>query len=274
MTTSIAAEEHRTDGWEPSTPDSDSMCRRYVHHWAAQCVAFAAAAGGRVVVTDSYVVTDYGRPSGYFNGAVLLAPPRDWDLLLAELDPLLAGGTGEVLLWSLWPTPDLRPRGWALEGHPPLLLRPSASLVPVPAPEDPPIEVRSAADLATWDHVAVTGYPLDIDGGAVTSPALLTDPRITFLLSEDDGEPVSASAHFVASGLGSLAFAATLPTARGRGHWTRHARARLRLRPDLWHGGIFSDFSRPLAERLGFVPIVRFTLWHRPRPTPTAWRTR
>ncbi len=265
MTTPIAAAEHRTDGWEPTTPDGDSMCRRYVHHWAAQCAAFATAAGGTVVATDTYVVTDYGRASGYFNGAVLLAPPRNWDLLLDELDPLLAGGSGEVLLWSLWPTPDLRLRGWVLEGHPPLLLRPPAALVPVPAPGSPPVEVRSAADLAAWDHVAITGYPLALDGGALTGPALLNDARITLLLSAEDGRPVSASAHFVAAGLGSLAFAATLPSARGRGHWARHARARLLLRPDLWHGGIFSDDSRPLAERLGFVPIIRLSLWRRAR---------
>jgi hypothetical protein len=30
--------------------------------------------------------------------------------------------------------------------------------------------------------------------------------------------------------------------------------------------GIFSDMSRPSAEALGFLPITRFTLWHRPRP--------
>jgi hypothetical protein len=30
--------------------------------------------------------------------------------------------------------------------------------------------------------------------------------------------------------------------------------------------GVFSDMSRPSAEALGFLPITRFTLWHRPRP--------
>ncbi len=37
-------------------------------------------------------------------------------------------------------------------------------------------------------------------------PWLLTDPRITFLLPQEDGEPVSASAHVVASGLRSPGF--------------------------------------------------------------------
>jgi hypothetical protein len=34
--------------------------------------------------------------------------------------------------------------------------------------------------------------------------------------------------------------------------------------------GVFSDMSRPGAEALGFLPITRFTLWHRPRPAATS----
>jgi hypothetical protein len=30
---------------------------------------------------------------------------------------------------------------------------------------------------------------------------------------------------------------------------------------------VFSAMSRPGAEALGFLPICRFTLWHRPRVT-------
>jgi hypothetical protein len=30
--------------------------------------------------------------------------------------------------------------------------------------------------------------------------------------------------------------------------------------------GVFSDHSRPGAEQIGFVPIIRFTLWSRSRP--------
>jgi hypothetical protein len=254
------------------------MCRRFVHHWAERNVAFAGAAGGTVVQTDRFVLADYRHPTGFFNGVVLLAPPRDWDDVLDELNPLLAGGTGDVMLWSLWPTPDLRRRGWLLMGHPPLLLRPPTELAPVPAPAPTPRVVGTAADLAVWEDVAARGYPLpELVGGRagrLLSPALLADERLTFRISDDISDeadflrtPVSVSAHFVAHGLAGLAFDATLPASRGRGHWVQHARARLRARPDLWHSGIFSDDSRPLAEALGFVPIVRFTRWHRPRPT-------
>lgn len=273
------AETHLTDGWEPATPHADSLCRRFVHHWAEQNVAFAAAAGGTDVHTDRFILADYGYPTGFFNGVVLLARPPGWDEVLDELDPLLAGGTGDVMLWSLWPTPDLRRRDWLLMGHPPLLLRPPAELAPVPPPAPTPLVVGTAADLAVWEDVAVRAYPLPelvgVQAGRLINPALLADERLTFRISENTSDssddagvlrtPVSVSAHFVAHGLGSLAFGATLPSSRGRGHWAQHARARLRTRPDLWHSGIFSDDSRPLAETLGFVPIVRFTLWHRPR---------
>ncbi|MEN3265780.1 hypothetical protein [Pseudonocardia sp.] len=276
--TPATAETHLTDGWEPATPHADSLCRRFVHHWAEQNVAFAAAAGGTVVRTDRFVLADYGYPTGFFNGVVLLAPPRNWDDVLDELDPLLAGGTGDVMLWSLWPTPDLHRRGWSLMGHPPLLLRPPAELAPAPPPAPTPRVVGTAADLAVWEDVAARAYPLpELVGGQagrLASPTLLADERLAFRISDDISDdagvlrtPVSVSAHFVAHDLGSLAFGATLPTSRGRGHWAQHARARLRTRPDLWHSGIFSDDSRPLAEALGFVPIVRFTLWHRPRST-------
>lgn len=265
--TSAPAAEHLTNGWERATPPADSLCRSFVYHWAEQNAAFAAAAGGVVVRTDRFVVADHGHETGLFNGVVVLAPPRDWDALLDELEPYVAGGMGNLMLWSLWPTPDLRGRGWSLMGHPPLLLRPPAGRAPVPPPAPEPHVVRTERELAVWEDVAVRAYPLPApDGPALLGPALLADERLTFRTSYDDaGQPVSVSAHFVEHGLASLAFGATLPAARGRGHWARHARARLRALPDLWHAGIFSDFSRPLAEAIGFVPIVRFTLWFHSR---------
>ncbi|MCU1661418.1 MAG: hypothetical protein JWR58_1483 [Pseudonocardia sp.] len=186
------AETHLTDGWEPATPHADSLCRRFVHHWAEQNVAFAAAAGGTVVHTDRFILADYGYPTGFFNGVVLLAPPPDWDEVLDELDPLLAGGTGDVLLWSLWPTTDLRRRDWLLMGHPPLLLRPPAELAPVPPPAPTPRVVGTAADLAVWEDVAVRAYPLpELVGGQagrLINPALLADERLTFRISDNTSD--------------------------------------------------------------------------------------
>ena len=83
---------------------------------------------------------------------------------------------------------------------------------------------------------------------------------------------MSAAASFVAHGIGSLAFGATLPAARRRGLWRQLALVRLRAVPDLPVAGVFSDFSRPGAEVLGFLPIVRLTLWVLERPVRTRIR--
>lgn len=261
---------HLTTGWEPGLEDDDSLCLRWLRHWSAQIAAFTNAAGGTVVHDDRYLLADTGRPASYFNAAVLLAPCGDTDFsaLMDEIEARTAGGTGEVFLWSLWPTPDLRHRGWELEGHPPLMARPPSSPLP-PAAGPEPDRVRSAAELADWERVVVAGYPMtDLQPfrpGVLAAPALLDDPRLRFWTTAVGGTPVTASAQFVAHGVAGFAMAVTLPSHRHTGHWTRHVHVRLAAEPDLWHVGVFSDFSRAGAERAGFVPVVRHTLWRRTR---------
>lgn len=263
-----------TTGWEPGTAEGDTMLRRYLLHNASLTSAIARAAAGTVHLTDEIVVADLGRPSGYWNAATLLAPPRDWSATMDEVERSFAGGRGTAVLWSAWPTPDLRDRGWALSGHPPLLLRPPAEVVP---PTDAPgsdgtelVRLDSESALATWERVAVGAYPLDEladePPGGVAPAALLDDARFEFWTGTDDGVAVSSAMSFVAHDLVSLAFGATLAEHRHRGHWRRAAVQRLRSHPSLWGAGVFSDFSRPGAEQLGFVPVTRFTLWMRERP--------
>ena len=271
-----------TTGWEPGLPDGDSLCLRWVRHWSDQCAAFAAAAGGTVVRDERFVLADYRRPASFFNAAVLLAPVDDLDVLLDEIESRTAGGWGDLYLWSLWPTPDLRSRGWVLDGHPPLLFRAAGTAPPAPADHEQdhepadherPEPVRTAAGLADWERVLVEGYPVpDLRGcrsGALVGPALLDDPRLRFWTTRSAGTPVSISAQFVAHGVAGFALGVTMPAARRAGHWSRHARLRLRAEPGLDHVGVFSDDSRPGAEQLGFVPVIRHTLWHRTRRSPT-----
>ncbi len=261
---------HLTTGWEPDLPDEDSLCLRWVRHWADQCAAMAAAAGGTVVRDERLVLADHGRPASWLNSVVLLAPPPP-DGVDALLDEIEARAVPELHLWSLWPLPDLRPRGWELDGHPPLLVRPPGPVpvAPAAASGGEPQRVRTAADLAAWEGVLVEGYPLagvDLDRpGALIGPALLDDERFRFWSSAEDGRVQAISAQFVAHGLASFALGVTLPGARRRGLWARHARLRLRTEPDRWHVGVFSDDSRPGAEQLGFTPLLRHALWHRPR---------
>jgi hypothetical protein len=217
-------------------------------------------------------MVDLGRPGGYFNGAVLLAPPADWDAVLAGIERFFRNGRGQACLWSAWPTPDLRGHGWRLSGHPPLLIRPPLSTSPIAAPTPEP-DVRlvsTVADLARWERVAIAGYPLpdlqDAPAGGFAAAALLDDERLRFLVGLDADRAVAAAISFTSHGIGSLAYGVTLPAVRRRGYWRRLAIERLRATPDLWMTGVFSDFSRPGAEALGFVPLLRLTLWILDRP--------
>jgi hypothetical protein len=271
MTTTT--DEHLVDGWEPDTPVDDSLLRRYLFCWGHLCEAFAIAAGGRALQAPAFAAADYGRPGSWFNSATLLQPlePDAGAAVLDDVEAFFAGGTGEAMLWSAWPTPDLRARGWQLVGHPPLLIRPPAELVGVPgAPDMRLAEVADAATLEEWERVAVEGYPMPelepFRPGSLADARILDDDRLHLTVGYVDGDGVSLGALFTDSGLSCFALGVTRPEARRRGHWLAHAVHRLNRTPENWVAGVFSDDSRSPAERIGFVPILRFTLWALPRP--------
>jgi hypothetical protein len=130
--------------------------------------------------------------------------------------------------------------------------------------------VTSDADLAHWERTAIDGYPLpelqDAPPGAFAAPALLDDVRFRFFVGHDGARHVAAGVSFVSHGIASLAYGVTVPAARRRGFWRRLAVERLRATPEVWTTGVFSDLSRPGAEALGFVPLLRLTLWILDRP--------
>lgn len=252
-------------GWSPDVPEADTLTRRFLFHWSAACRAIATAAGGRVLHTPQLYAADAGHPNGWFNAAVLLQPMEGEASreTTETIDEFVGTRTHGIELWSLWPTPDLTGAGWQLVGHPPLMARPPG---PAPAIRPGPVvtPVRNAAELAAWEQVAIAGYPMpDVPRiqGAIADPSLLDDQRFRFWIGEEDGDPASIGTLFIEPDLASFLLGVTLPQARSRGHWTAHAAARLATVPDRWVAGVFSDYSRPLAERIGFVPITRFTLW-------------
>jgi hypothetical protein len=271
---------HLTHGWEPDLDPGDTLARRFLLHYADYLVAAAVASGGRVMRRDDVIIADAERPAGYFNSVVLLQPPRpdSWDRTLDDIERICfrrprsgTGPTGDVLLWSLWPTPDLRERAWDLAGHPPLLFRPPGGPLPEPAAGLRLEPVHDRRGLAEWRRVAVEGYPLEgvpVSGsGALLGPAVLSDPRWRLWVGYEDDRPVSIGTLFTAHGLAQPALGVTLPSARGRGYWSTQMRARLLAEPALPSAGLFSDDSRSGAERLGYLPLFRLTLWRRPRPT-------
>ncbi|MDQ4009282.1 MAG: hypothetical protein M3228_00935 [Actinomycetota bacterium] len=259
------------DGWGVDTPVGDTLLHRYVLNLAAYQEAVATAMGGRTLRRDDLVAADLGHPSGLYNSAVLLRPPERVEDILADIEAFYDGhGCGDVELWSPWPTPDLTARGWELEGHPPLLVRPAGR---APAGVDPPelrIEaVTTATGVRDWERVAVEGFPfpevLPWLPGAIANEKILSDDRTRLWVGYVEDRPVVIGSLFVEAGIGHLSLGVTLPEARGRGYWAAMARRRLAVLPGLPAAGVFSDMSRPGAEARGFLPIVRFTLWRRRR---------
>ena len=184
------------------------------------------------------------------------------------------GGRGQACLWSAWPTPDLRRSGLAAL-RPPAAARPPAAGDALPSPPaaaatSTSARSTSAADLADWERAAIDGYPLpelhDAPTGAFAAPALLDDERLRFFVGRDGARPVAAGVSFVSHGIASLAFGATLPAPAGAGSGAGSPSSASGPRPSVWTTGVFSDFSRPGAEALGFVPILRLTLWILDRP--------
>jgi hypothetical protein len=76
-----------------------------------------------------------------------------------------------------------------------------------------------------------------------------------------EGEAVAGGASHVSHGVVNLCAAATLPAARRRGVWESLVWARVDDAPEFPAVAYTSDYSRPGFERMGFLPLMRFTLW-------------
>lgn len=244
------------------TPVGDTLLRRYLHNQADLTALLAQSGGGEVVRRPDAVVAAFDTPVAYQNQAVLLRPlagPDDEVLDVAEA--VLADRHGMLL--SAWPTPDLAPRGWQLVGHPTFVVRGPQPAVPVSASVR---RVQTPGELARAEQVAAEGYPVPEAIGAepgTTYPPGVLGSALHVFLGALEGEVVAAAASHAAHGVLNLCLAATLPAARRRGVWQALAEARLAEQPALPAASFTSDYSRAGFEKLGFLPVTRFTLWAR-----------
>lgn len=253
-------------GWDDSTTTDDSLLRTFVHAWADSQAEALGALGGTVRDEPGYAFVDHPRPAGYYAGVTPLVPPPvdgGWDALLDEVEPRILPGAGGFFLWSAFPTPDLRRRGWVLEGHPPLLVRPAG--LPLPPAADG-LDVRRVADgagVADWQATVRAGY--SAPGLDLFDPGILGS-RLRMWTAYADGRPVGAAASFVAPAMHVAAMGVVLPAYRGRGIWRHLLRVRLEDAAGLPSAALFSDDARPGAQHFGHLPLLRFTLWRKPRP--------
>ncbi len=262
----MATERPAENGWLPDTPVADTVLRRFLHNQAELNALVAGRSGGRSQGDHAVSLADANGFVPYYNQAVLHRPlTGDNDEVLDQTEAFFLGLGGRPgTLLSAWPTPDLTERGWQLMGHPAFVAR-SPGRVSFQAKPGVTVRVaRTPEDLAKVEQIATEGFA-NLGGqptGSMISPNLL-GTSLTFRLAEVHGEAVAAAGNYVAGDVNNLCIAATLPSARRQGAWAALVWARVGDNPDLPALAYTSDDSRPGFERMGFLPVLRFTLWLR-----------
>jgi GNAT superfamily N-acetyltransferase len=261
--TSLISTERLSDGWEPNVPVSDTIHRQFVFNSADRVRHHARTMGGAVHVDDDLCAGDLGSPSAFGNQAILLRPLTE--AAAPEVAARLGSSfSGSHIVISAWPTPDLRPYGYGLIGHPPFMVRPVGGSAPVRPTELVIEEVTDAATMKVYERAFVEGYP--VPELQPYEPGHLFDERVLggiarLWVASADGRPVAVSMAINSGGIVAVEMVATLPDARGKGYGAAITATAALSEPHLPSVLIASDDGRSVYERLGFLPISRFTLW-------------
>jgi hypothetical protein len=261
-------DEHLANGWERDLPSDDTLLRAYVDAFTDMCAAVARASGGRVLQGDDVAAADTRSPVGYMNAGVLLAPlseSRAADVV-AQLTSFFEGGPGGPwMVFSATPTPDLRSYGLKPVGHPPLMLRPAGGSRRPPPPDLEVVEVVDAATLRTLEQTAIDAYPMpELAGagaGGFMPASLLDDDSFRFFLGLVDGEPVGTSMAHRGASMSHVEYVTATQAVRGRGYGEAMTWPATLADADAPSMLIASDLGRPTYERMGYLPVARFTLW-------------
>ena len=261
------ADEHLTDGWEPDAPLDDTLKRKAVLVHASWTVTVGAALGRPHASTDRWAGARIGERGALTNPVVLLRPPRD-DIedVVAEIDEVVSRPAPYFLL-SPFPTPDLRPLGLELLGHPPLMVRfPAPRTKPEPAGVELR-EVRDADGLAVAERVLVEGYPMPelqpLTPGDLLAPGIL-DGSTRVWVAYVDGAPAAVACAHQHADANLVEYVAALPSARGRGAGAAVTWAATLADPGLPAVLVASDAGRPVYESMGYLALERWTAWLRP----------
>jgi GNAT superfamily N-acetyltransferase len=256
-------------GYGVASPPGDNLCNDYAQALALAYVELATARGERTVVDDPLVaMTDGSSPSPFGNVVVLRRPVPDaeWPALAERVHGFFAGrGGGPYLTFSAWPTPDLSTLGFGRVGHPPLMYRPTGPIDDQPVPG---LDVRLVTDESTardWERTLVEAYPdpsqLPFRAGRFLPQRALDAPNWRHWVGYLEGEAVATSSAYIGPHHVDVEMISTRPEVRGRGVGRAVTVAATLAAPDRPAMLISSDDGRPVYTRLGYVSILRFTMW-------------
>jgi GNAT superfamily N-acetyltransferase len=263
----VADDTPLASGYGPGTPVADNLCNDFVQETATSFAALAKARGDRVAEIDGVgTLWDAGSPLPFFNRATLQSPVTDLDRVLDALRDFYRPAAGApFLVDSAWPTPDLRPHGFALMGHPPLMLRPPEMPLSPGPPELVIARVDDDKTARDYEHVLIYGYPAPQLQPATDLcfllPGTLDTPGWHHFVGYVDGRAVTSGSAYVGDALVRVDNIATLEDARGRGYG--YAITAAACATDLTKPAalVASDLGRPVYERLGFRALLRVCYW-------------
>jgi GNAT superfamily N-acetyltransferase len=257
------------DGWSTMSPATDNVLLDASRAMVEAYADLGRAVGGAVVDHPELglYVMDMRSPCLFGNQAHLTRPLTDAEVP-AVVQALRAGyqpGGGPYLVFSSWPTSDLRPHGFHLAGHPPLMLRPRGT---APAALTVAglriVEVRTEAELADFERALVEGYPapaLQPWTPQCFYPPAALDTGWHFYVGYEGDRAVATASAWVGEWLTLVEMVSTRPECRGRGYGAAITAVAQSADPANPAVLLASDPGRPVYEGLGYIPLLRFTLW-------------
>jgi GNAT superfamily N-acetyltransferase len=266
----MKTDEPLETGYGPETPVGDNLCNDYAQHLAAGYVSLAQARGDRVETHDelALVLVDRGSPSEFGNVVVARRPLSDgeWHRAAERLHAFYSEQDGgPFLVFSAWTTPDLTGMDFERIGHFPLMLRLPAPLVDRPIDGFEIRPVTDAASAEEWERAFVDGFPepalQPLRPGSLLPERALGAPGWRHWTGYLAGRPVATASAYVAGTHVDVEYVATLPSARGRGIGRAMTAQATGAAPDVPAMLIASDLGRPVYERLGYRPVLRYTIW-------------
>jgi hypothetical protein len=257
-------------GTRASTPVGDNLLTDFARAEAAGYGTIVESNGGRRLVDHELGVTmaDSSLPMPFGNLVHVLRPvpesatPRFVDAVRSFFT---AAPGGPFLMFCPWPTPDLSEHGFHLAGHPPLMVR---SPAPVHGPNTN-LRVKTVTtpdDLEEFERTLSEAYPSPEMLPFGSQPRLFGDsiiasPKHRLVTGFDGDRAVATAMAFVDHGLVAVEAVSTRAECRGRGYGaaiTAAATAAEADRPALL---VASDLGRNVYADLGYMPILRYTLW-------------
>jgi hypothetical protein len=252
-------------GYGPTTLAGDNLTNDFQQETARSYLNLAIARGDRTTrMPDVVTMTDAGMPLPFWNRAVLEQPIAAVDQIVPTLREFFGREGLPFLFDSAWPTPDLRAHGFALMGHPPLMVRPAGLALP-PAPPELHIARVDADHAADIERTLINGYPAEpmqpFERVRMFTPATFAAPGWQHFVGYVDDEPVVAGSSYVGDRLLRVENIATLDRARGRGYGSAITAATIAADLSKPATLVASDLGRPIYEKLGFVAVARVSYW-------------